>query len=205
MDGTLVNTVACVENYWRGMAEKHNVDAEKLLHNVHGHPTYDVLCKWFPESMHSRESAEKAETDLMHDAEGVFAVPGVPELLTNLDSSKWTIVTAATQALALTRMQQVNLPVPDTLVSAKDVQVGKPSPECYEMGAKRLGVDAKETVVFEDSINGVKAGRAAGATVVGVLTSTTAEKLRQAGAEYAVEDFSKVRVEDRGGYLEIVI
>ncbi|KAJ1819364.1 DL-glycerol-3-phosphatase, partial [Coemansia sp. RSA 2599] len=48
MDGTLVNTVACVENYWRKMAAEYNVDADRLLHSIHGHPTYDVLCKWFP-------------------------------------------------------------------------------------------------------------------------------------------------------------
>ncbi|KAJ1644541.1 hypothetical protein LPJ64_003787 [Coemansia asiatica] len=205
MDGTLVNTVACVETYWRGMAAKYNVDAEKLLHNVHGHPTYDVLCKWFPESMHTREHAEKAERDLMNDAEGVFAVPGVPELLSKLDPKKWTIVTAATQALALTRLQQVNLPIPETLVSAKDAHAGKPNPDCYQMGAKRLGVVPKDTVVFEDAINGVKAGCAAGATVVGVLTSTTEDKLRQSGAQHIVSDFSNVRVEDKGDYVEITI
>ncbi|KAJ1804253.1 hypothetical protein LPJ75_005636 [Coemansia sp. RSA 2598] len=141
----------------------------------------------------------------MYDAEGVFAVPGVPELLAKLDANKWTIVTAATQALALTRLQQVNLPAPDTLVSAKDVEAGKPNPDCYLMGAKRLGVESKDTVVFEDAVNGVKAGHAAGATVVGVLTSTTEENLRQSGAQYAVSDFTRVCVEDKGEYLEITI
>ncbi|KAJ1892724.1 hypothetical protein LPJ81_005505, partial [Coemansia sp. IMI 209127] len=43
MDGTLVNTIECVEKWWRKMAAQHNVDADKLLHAVHGHPTYEVL------------------------------------------------------------------------------------------------------------------------------------------------------------------
>ncbi|KAJ1724081.1 hypothetical protein LPJ53_001602 [Coemansia erecta] len=204
MDGTLVNTIASVENYWRGMAAKYNIDAETLLHNVHGHPTYDVLCKWFPASLHSHEAADKAEADLMHDKNGVFAVPGAPELLTQLDTRRWTIVTGATRALALTRMEQVNLPIPQTLVAARDVKNGKPHPECYRLGAERLGVAPEETVVFEDSINGTKAGFASGATVIGVLTSTLEKDLLNAGAKYAIADFSSLQVFDRGDHLEIV-
>ncbi|KAJ2362536.1 hypothetical protein IW150_006981 [Coemansia sp. RSA 2607] len=204
MDGTLVNTIASVENYWRNMAAKYNIDANTLLHNVHGHPTYDVLCKWFPASMHSHEAAEKAETDLMHDTNGVFAVPGAPELLTRLDTRKWTIVTGATRALALTRMKQVNLPVPQTLVAARDVKNGKPHPECYQLGAEKLGVAPEETVVFEDSINGTKAGFAAGATVIGVLTSTTDAELKNAGAKYTINNFLDMQVFEKGDHLEIV-
>ncbi|KAJ2719918.1 DL-glycerol-3-phosphatase [Coemansia sp. Benny D115] len=203
MDGTLVNTVACVEKYWRSMAAKYSLDEEQLLHNIHGHPTFDVFCKWFPPELHTREYTQQAEIDLMNDADGVFAVPGVPELLKQLDPKKWAIVTAATYILAVTRLNQVNLPIPEHLVSARDVQRGKPNPECYRLGAEKLGQAPADAVVFEDAVNGVKAGVAAGATVVGVLTSTTEEKLREAGAKYVIKDFSSVKVEDKDSHLVI--
>ncbi|KAJ2353234.1 DL-glycerol-3-phosphatase, partial [Coemansia sp. RSA 2618] len=190
MDGTLVNTVQCVEKWWRQLASEHNVDINELLHNVHGHPTFDVLCKWFPEPMHTRQHAQDFESGLMNDPDGVFAVPGAPELLRTLHDREWAIVTAATEVLALTRLQQAGIECPQYMVTDRSVQKGKPHPECYELGARMLGIEPRDAVVFEDSVNGAVAGHAAGATVIGVLTSTTEDKLRAAGAQYVVNDFS---------------
>ncbi|KAI9500509.1 DL-glycerol-3-phosphatase [Coemansia spiralis] len=198
LDGTLVNTVACVEKWWRKIAAKHNVDGVELLNNIHGHPTYDVLCKWFPKEMHSKDCAQQLEEAVMRDPEGVFAVPGTHELLQALANDKWAIVTAATPILATTRLRQANLPVPDKLVSANDVQKGKPHPSCYQMGAEMLGIAPSSAIVFEDSVNGVKAGVAAGAITVGILTSTTEQKLRAAGAQYVIRDFTSIQIKHNG-------
>ncbi|KAJ1940911.1 hypothetical protein EC988_006902, partial [Linderina pennispora] len=203
MDGTLVNTIDCVERFWRHKATQYNINADELLSCIHGFPTLDVLKTWFPAELHNPEGAKLFESEIMHDADGVFAVPGVPQLLASLDPKKWTIVTAATEDLALCRLGQVDLPVPAEMVSAKNVARGKPDPQCYQMGAKVLGIEPSEALVFEDAINGTKAGHAAGATVVGVLTSTPEQALKDAGAKYVIHDFANVRVEDRGDHLVI--
>ncbi|KAJ1948694.1 hypothetical protein FBU59_001473 [Linderina macrospora] len=203
MDGTLVNTIACVERFWRRKAAEYNIDADALLRSIHGFPTLDVLKTWFPAEFHNPEGAKQFESEIMHDANGVFAVPGIPRLLASLDPKKWTIVTAATEDLALCRLGQVNLPVPAEMVSAKNVTRGKPDPQCYQNGAKALGIEPSEALVFEDAINGVKAGYAAGATVVGVLTSTPEQGLKEAGAKYVIQDFANVKVEDKGDHLVI--
>lgn len=52
------------------------------------------------------------------------------------------------------------------VVSSDDVARGKPEPDVYRLAAERLGVDASRCLVVEDSLNGVKAGKAAGAFVV---------------------------------------
>ncbi|KAJ2743287.1 hypothetical protein GGI20_003856 [Coemansia sp. BCRC 34301] len=195
MDGTLVNTVACVEKWWCKMAKEHGVDAAELVKSVHGRPTYNVLCDWFPSSTHSVSYAEKFEAQVMADADGVFAVPGADRVLRMLDQTKWAVVTAATKALAQTRLQQARLPMPKILVAAGDVAQGKPHPECYELGANMLGIASNEALVFEDSVNGVLAGKAVGATVIGVLTSATEQQLRDAGAHYVVPDFGRVSVD----------
>jgi len=52
------------------------------------------------------------------------------------------------------------------VVSADEVAHGKPAPDVYLEAARRLGADAADCLVVEDSINGVRAARTAGMTVV---------------------------------------
>jgi beta-phosphoglucomutase-like phosphatase (HAD superfamily) len=52
------------------------------------------------------------------------------------------------------------------IVSSDEVAAGKPAPDVYLAAAERLGVDAARCLVVEDSLNGVRAGLAAGMTVV---------------------------------------
>ena len=52
------------------------------------------------------------------------------------------------------------------IVSSDEVGAGKPAPDVYLAAAERLGVDAARCLVVEDSLNGVRAGLAAGMTVV---------------------------------------
>ena len=52
------------------------------------------------------------------------------------------------------------------VVSSDEVAHGKPAPDVYLAAARRLSVDPVECLVVEDSLNGVRAARAAGMTVV---------------------------------------
>lgn len=79
------------------------------------------------------------------------------------------------------------------LVVAKDVDQGKPNPACYLLGRARLGLDeGAEMLVLEDSPSGVKAGKAAGFTVIGLATTHAMEKLQASGADYIVRDMRSV-------------
>ena len=72
------------------------------------------------------------------------------------------------------------LPVPNVLVTAEDVQRGKPAPDGYLLAARELGVAATSCVVVEDSPAGVAAGVAAGALVAAVTTTHPADALSSA-------------------------
>lgn len=52
------------------------------------------------------------------------------------------------------------------VVSSDDVALGKPAPDVYLATARALGVAAEACLVVEDSINGIRAARAAGMMVV---------------------------------------
>lgn len=70
---------------------------------------------------------------------------------------------------------------------------GKPAPDTFLAGARRLGVGADQSVVFEDALAGVEAGRAGGfGCVVGVDRVGQAEALREHGASIVVSDLAEL-------------
>ncbi len=78
--------------------------------------------------------------------------------------------------------------------SASNVARGKPHPDIFLHAAEQLGVRPQECVVIEDSVGGVTAGRAAGATVIGFTAAGHVQagldvRLKQAGADYVVASF----------------
>jgi HAD superfamily hydrolase (TIGR01509 family) len=68
------------------------------------------------------------------------------------------------------------------LFSATEVPRAKPAPDIFLFAAERMGASAARTAVIEDTVNGVRAGRAAGMTVFGYVDLTPAERLIEAGA-----------------------
>jgi beta-phosphoglucomutase-like phosphatase (HAD superfamily) len=74
-------------------------------------------------------------------------------------SSHRDIITAAVDGLGLHEVM-------GAIVSSDDVPLGKPAPDVYLLAATRLGVAPNCCLVVEDSVNGVRAGKAAGMTVV---------------------------------------
>ena len=81
----------------------------------------------------------------------------------------------------------------DGVVAARDSLRGKPEPYTFLAGARALGVQPAEAVVFEDAISGVAAGRAGDfGFVVGVDRVGQADALRDAGADVVVSDLSEL-------------
>ena len=58
--------------------------------------------------------------------------------------------------------------------SGDDVENGKPAPDIYQLAAARLGVDAGGCVAIEDSVNGVRAAKAAGMRCIAVPAGSAA-------------------------------
>ena len=109
-----------------------------------------------------------------------FTVEYFRELVESVPANRFAIVTSGSRALAVARLQAVGIPVPDVLVTAEQVERGKPDPAGYLHAARLLGVDPADAVVLEDAPPGVEAGRAAGMTVVAVLTTSDESSLRDA-------------------------
>ncbi|KAJ2454074.1 hypothetical protein EV183_001797 [Coemansia sp. RSA 2336] len=205
MDGTLVDTTACVEQAWRLMGQQHGVDPNELIKHVHGRPCLDTIKAFFPASCHTPEFAHQFELSAVDITDGVSAVPGAHTILPLISKSRWAVVTAASRMWAQKRLQQVGLPLPTAMVTSDDIARGKPHPEGYLKGAGLLNVDIRDVVVFEDAVNGVRAGVTAGATVVAVVTSTTREQLASAGAHYIVDDFTCIDVVENNDHIALTL
>jgi HAD superfamily hydrolase (TIGR01509 family) len=79
----------------------------------------------------------------------------------------------------------------DAILTSEDFAESKPSPDCYLKGAERFGVSPDECVVLEDSINGLKSGRAAGMYVVGLTTTNTKENI-EALSNIQIKDYQDI-------------
>jgi sugar-phosphatase len=93
--------------------------------------------------------------------------------------------------------------VPTVLIAAEDVNSGKPAPDGYVMAAGRLGVDASDCLVVEDTPTGIVAGNAAGARVIAVATTFPPEALREAAV--VVHSLSEIRISTVEGQVRLSI
>lgn len=76
-------------------------------------------------------------------------------------------------------------------VTGDDVTKGKPHPEAYVRAVSRLGVAARDCLVHEDSLHGVRSAVSAGARVAALTTTTTAARLTEVGATWIFANFEE--------------
>ena len=76
----------------------------------------------------------------------------------------------------------------DAILTSEHFSKSKPDPECFIKGMEILGGRPEETYVFEDSIHGINAGRAAGAKVIGLATTNTREAIVHL-CDQVIDDF----------------
>lgn len=166
-DGVVVDSHAQTEQAWRQLADEFDLDADRLVAELAGVRAIDTLGRHLDGDRLTAavDRLEDLEVELAHLTE---PLAGAAELLDRLPTERWTIVTSATRRLATARWRGAGLPLPAAAVTAEDVTRGKPDPEPFLAGARRLGVDPARCLVFEDSPSGGAAGVAAGATVVAV-------------------------------------
>ena len=108
--------------------------------------------------------------------ESVEPSPGLYDLLDTLDARGLAFGLASSSQANWVEVILTILGVKErfrVVMSGDMVTDGKPAPEIYLTTASKLGVEPSRCLVFEDSPHGIQAGKAAGMTVVAVLTEMT--------------------------------
>lgn len=190
MDGTLLTSIKSAERVWGRWAQGHGLDVAAFLPTIHGKRTEDTIRHLdLPGVDPVAEAAWITATEI-EDVADIEAIEGAAALLAGLPPSRWAIVTSAPRALARARIAAAGLPMPDVLVAAEDVAHGKPAPDPFLLGAKRLGVPAADCLVFEDTQAGLQAAGSAGMDSI-VVTVTHTHPLETDVA--AVLDYADLR------------
>lgn len=204
LDGVLVDSTPAVSRVWAGWAREHGFDAEKVVREAHGKPSIATIRELLPNADYEAQNREVERREI-EDVEGVVALPGAIELLRTIPAERWAIVTSCTRPLAGVRIRAAGLPNPKYLVTSSDVKNGKPSPGPYLEGARILGLPPAECVVVEDAPAGIRAGKEAGARVLAVRTTAPDAELREAGADWIVDNCADLLVDPPAGGEEFLV
>ncbi|KAJ7837173.1 HAD-like domain-containing protein [Mycena olivaceomarginata] len=212
MDGTLLDSTPGLEKAWATFCNDYHLgDPATVVHDTHGRRLYDTLKEYCHINDESKLQAEidRFEEEVING--GPVRLPGVSALLAQLSSETafgWTIVTSATPNYAPRALERCGIPLPRAgIVTSSDVSQGKPHPDPYLAGAEKCGVDPKKCLVVEDAISGMLSGKAAGARVLAVCTSTPRNTILASGAapSYIVTDLSKVSARWIDNKVEVTI
>ncbi|MBX5132615.1 HAD family hydrolase [Rhizobium lentis] len=176
MDGTILNSILAAERVWSDWARRHGLDVAAFLPKMHGSRGIDTITRLNLPGVDPEYEARLVTEAEIADVGDVVAISGAAAFLASLPPDRWAIVTSSPLRLARRRLEAAGLPLPKFMVTAEDVTVGKPDPQCYILGAERLGVSTRDCLVFEDVAAGIKAGEAAGADVM-VVTATHHQKM----------------------------
>jgi HAD superfamily hydrolase (TIGR01509 family) len=175
LDGLILDSEAIVWAIMPVVAQKFGVTLERELFleliGRHGSDVEDrLLAAWgrdFPLAEFKQHSA--AAWQDYTKTRPIPVKPGLDALIDCLDRRgiKRAIATSTRHQRTLHKLDSAGLAGRFDLVIGGDmVQQSKPAPDIYLLAADKLGVDARDCVVLEDSEPGARAGLAAGATVL---------------------------------------
>lgn len=220
LDGVLTPTAEVHERAWSMMfnaflGDRPPFTQDDYLAYVDGKPRYDGVRSFLasrgivlPEGQPTDPPGEGSVCALGNrknqlftevlQRDGIAPYPGSIALLDELDARgvQKAVVSSSRNAPDVLRAAGLAsrfTVVVDGAVAAAEHLAGKPRPDTYLFAASRLGVEAGDSVVVEDALSGVAAGRAGSfGMVLGVDRGAGAEALLAAGATAVVADLAEL-------------
>lgn len=111
----------------------------------------------------------------------------------NTQKLKTALVTSSSNYTVKMVNDLLNLaPYFEVIVAEEDTEKHKPHPDPYLLALTKLKANNKESLVLEDSINGIISGKEAGCVVVGLTTSFDGITLLDAGADFVVDSYTEL-------------
>ena len=181
LDGVVFDTEPQYTVFWGSQCRLYHPEHPGLEHEIKGSTLTQIYDRWFSGPLASEQAVI---TERLNDFEAQMQfeyIGGFEQLIADLHAHgvKTAVVTSSNQP----KMESVYRAQPgfrqlfDAILTSEDFEYSKPHPDCYLKAAARFGAAPEECIVFEDSFNGLKSGRAAGMKVVGVATTNTAEAI----------------------------
>lgn len=211
VDGTLFNTERLAAMGWQLAAKELHVPLtmEQII-SFHGkgvRNNAEEFKKWYGDSADYWElrRRRKAFFNGWVADHGVPKKPGLMELLNFLKENhiKLALATGTDRAEAQPRWEKAGIAsYVDASVCGDEVTHNKPDPEIFLTAAARVGADPKNCLVLEDSISGIKAGKAAGCYVYMIPDMDPPGDEAKAICDRIVPDLNQVVVEIRKQFID---
>lgn len=179
LDGVVFDTEPQYSIFWGGQFRRYYPEHPGMEQLIKGMTLVEIYEKYFQnKGIQDRITRELDEFEQTMD---FVYVKGFENYVKSLrDRGVETVVVTSSN---MAKMENVYRKRPefktyfDAILTSEDFAESKPSPDCYQRAAQRFGLTKDECVVFEDSFNGLKSGRAAGMYVVGLATTNSPESI----------------------------
>ena len=179
--GVVFNTEPQYTEFWGAQCREFHPEHPGLEHEIKGQTLVQIFDRHFSGDL---AYSQEIITNRLNDFEQTMRfdyVEGFEDFVSRLRSRG--VKTAVVTSSNIAKMQSVYQSrsefrqMFDAILTSEDFERSKPDPDCYLKAAERLGAEIDECIVFEDSFNGLKSGRAAGMKVVGLATTNSAESI----------------------------
>lgn len=196
LDGVLIDTEGLYTDFWAATGKKYGIPSPTFAADIKGTTLKSIL-----EYFDGDELKAKVMQDI-HDFEDTMRYrmfEGVAAFLKALKEAG--VPTAIVTSSDDVKMRCLFAQLPelrdmvDIIIDASMVTRSKPDPQGYLLAAEKFGVAPQRCYVFEDSLQGLEAGRRAGATVIGLATTNSADKVTPL-CDYLLHSFEGLSVED---------
>lgn len=196
LDGVILDTETQYSIVWGRIGRQYHPEMPDFSQRIKGMTLVNIFREFFTEGFDDPAATQAAIDKTLFDFEAnemrYDFVAGAREYVLSLRAQgvKTAVVTSSNKQ----KMSDVRRAIPefdsmwDTIVTAEMTARSKPAPDCFLKGAEVLGMKPEECIVFEDSQNGMRAGKAAGMLTVGVATTFSREAC-QAIADAVISDF----------------
>lgn len=191
LDGVVLDTERQYNIIWGRIGKKYHPEIPNFAKIIKGTTLTHILSTYFPNEK-DRQEVEKMLYNFEANEMKYDFIPGVKAYILSLRNVG--VPTAVVTSSNEDKMRDVRSHIEDfdtlfdAVVTAEMTARSKPEPDCFLKGAELLHHDADECVVFEDSQNGIKAGRAAGMMTVGVATTFGREVVAEL-ADIVIDNF----------------
>lgn len=193
LDGVIFDTEPLYTHYWEHIGKTYHPEIDNFSHIIKGQTLTEIFDLYFSADL------LKVRQNIVDDINTLEAtmpfnyIKGFEHFIQKLKQSgaRTAIVTSSNipKMLSVYQQHQELKEYFDVILTAEDFKESKPSPYGYLKAAELLKVDARKSVGFEDSFNGLKSVKSAKMHVVGLATTNTAESI-QIYCHEIIKDFT---------------